>query len=73
MYNDTVAPLESQSFQNFEAENFFLITNWYPTLQIDPESATIPAKEKNENLLIHLRWKKLVSKIFVDGPSSSYL
>ena len=46
MYNDTVAPLESQSFQKFEAENFFLITNWYPMLQIEPESATIPAEEK---------------------------
>ena len=48
MYNDTVAPLESQSFQNFEAENFFLITNWYPTLHIEPESATIPAEENKK-------------------------
>ena len=52
MYNDTVAPLESQSFQNFEAENFFVITNWYPTLQIEPESATIPAEEKQKWKLV---------------------
>ncbi len=47
MYNDTVASLETQSFQKLVDENFFLITNLYPTEQMLPEKATIPAIKNN--------------------------
>ena len=46
MYNVIVAPLVTQSFQKFEVENFLRITKEYPTLQMEPDRATIPAAPK---------------------------
>ena len=50
MYKATVALCFKQSFQKLSEENFFRITNRYPTPQMLPDRATIPAKDERLNL-----------------------